>query len=107
MASLGIPVDLYVVIAVIIYGVRTIIVPIVDGRWGGMDSLECVELVIAFILVCSLFIVLICGGIILPIELIASYIDEGEWAHALLCISMTLILWSVVALGIISVLGLA
>lgn len=72
-----------------------------------MDSLENVKSVIAFILLCSLFIVLICGGIILPIKLIASYIGEGEWGLALCCISIMFILWSVVALGIISVLGLA
>ena len=72
-----------------------------------MDSLEGVKLVIGFILICNLFIVLIFGGTIVPIKMITSYIVEGEWALALFCISITLILWSVVALGIISVLGLA
>lgn len=68
-----------------------------------MNDFEAAKAVAAIIAVCSLTLLCVVGGIILPIKLIVSYIGDGEWTLALICFLIMAVLLSIVAFGILEV----
>lgn len=68
-----------------------------------MTDFETAKSVATIIAVCSLTLLCVVGGIILPIKLIVSYICDGEWTLALICFLIMAALLSIVAICILEV----
>ena len=68
-----------------------------------MDNVEVAKSVFAFTAVCGIVLLVVVGGIILPIRLIVSYICDGDFMLAFLCALMVVVMLSVVALCVMEV----